>query len=185
MNLLGTCTASTGGGCVIGDQFDGGEVDVYGLEATFGTDLAQAFGADLEVPFSATYTLTQSEFKSAFNSGFDPWGDVAEGDELPYVADHQLFLTLGVEGARWGGEFAMLYQSERRTVAGQGPIAADERLDPHTVFDFAGHLELFDGVRVIGKVENMFNETYVAAARPAGLRPGLPRTFWVGVDAAF
>ena len=31
-NLLGTCTASTGGDCEIGDQYDGGKVRVHGLE---------------------------------------------------------------------------------------------------------------------------------------------------------
>ncbi len=181
-NLLGTCTASTGGNCTIGDQFDGGAVDVYGLEFVAAADVAAWIDAPIALPISAVYTLTQSEFKSSFDSNFDPWGDVAVGDELPYVADNQLFLTAGAEAERWGGEIAMLYQSERRTVAGQGAIVADERLDPHMVFDFSGYVELFDGVKIRGKLENMFNEVYVAADRPAGLRPGLPRTFWVGVD---
>ncbi|GAB4521341.1 MAG: TonB-dependent receptor [Parvularculaceae bacterium] len=183
-NLLGTCTASTGGNCEIGDQFDGGEVDVLGLEFVAAADAAAWLSGSFTLPVSATYTYTDAEFKTSFESGFDPWGDVAAGDELPYVARHQLFLTAGVEGPRWGGEIAMLYQSERRTEAGQGAIPADERLDPHTVFDFSGHYEIAQGVRLRGKIENMFNETYIAAARPAGLRPGLPRIFWVGVDVA-
>ncbi len=39
-NLLGTCTASSGGNCTIGDQFDGGDVDVMGLELTASWDAA-------------------------------------------------------------------------------------------------------------------------------------------------
>lgn len=181
-NLIGTCTASTGSNCIIGDQFDGGDVNVYGLEVVSTIDATKWIDAPFALPLSAVYTLTQAEFQSAFSSGFGPWGNVAAGDELPYVADHQLFLTAGVEGERWGGEIAMLYQSERRTVAGQGTIPAAQLLDAHTVFDFSAYLELFEGVKVRGKIENMFNEVYIAANRPAGLRPGLPRTFWVGVD---
>ncbi len=184
-NLIGTCTASTGGNCVIGDQFDGGDVNVYGLEFVGAIDAAKWIDAPFAIPLSAVYTLTQTEFQTSFSSGFGPWGAVAVGDELPYVADHQLFLTAGVEGEQWGGEIAMLYQSERRTVAGQGAIPVAEKLDAHSVFDFSAYVELFEGVKIRGKLENMFNEVYVAANRPAGLRPGLPRTFWVGVDLSF
>ncbi|MFQ5564478.1 MAG: TonB-dependent receptor family protein [Parvularculaceae bacterium] len=183
-NLLGTCTASTGGTCTIGDQFDGGDVDVYGLELTAAADLSDWIDAPFHLPVSAVYTLTQTEFKSTFESDFDPWGNVVAGDELPYVADNQLFLAAGAEGARWGVEWTMLYQSERRAFAGQGPIPANELLDAHTVFDFSGYVEAVDGVRVRGKVENVFNEVYIAADRPAGLRPGLLRAFWVGVELA-
>ncbi|MHA7873086.1 MAG: TonB-dependent receptor domain-containing protein, partial [Hyphococcus sp.] len=183
-NLLGTCTASTGGNCFIGDQFDGGEVDVYGLEFVAATDAGSWIDSTFAIPLSAVYTFTQAEFQTAFESDFDPWGDVEVGDSLPYVADHQLFLTAGVEHDRWGGEIAMLYQSERRATAGQGPIPEAELLDAHTVFDFTGYLEVIDGVRLLGKLENMLNEVYIAAEQPAGLRPGLPRTFWVGVDVA-
>ncbi|PQA87346.1 TonB-dependent receptor family protein [Hyphococcus luteus] len=180
-NLLGTCTASTGGGCAIGDQFDGGDVDVYGLELTVGADAAAWTGAPFALPLSAIYTYTHGEFQTAFSSGYEPWSDVSVGDELPYLADHQLFLTAGVEGDRWGGELAMLYQSERRTVAGQGPIADGEKLDAHTVFDLSAYVRVFDGVSLRGKIENLFDEDYIAAHQPAGLRPGLPRTFWIGL----
>lgn len=181
-NLLGTCTESTGGTCTIGDQFDGGEIDVYGLELVATADASRWVDLPFRLPLSAVYTLTQTEFKNTFESDFDPWGNVTAGDELPYVADNQLFLTAGAEGDRWGIEWAMLYQSERRAFAGQGPIPADELLDSHTVVDFSGYVEVLDGVRVRGKVENVFDEVYIAAERPAGLRPGLPRAFWVGVD---
>lgn len=183
-NLLGTCTASTGGGCSIGDQFDGGDVNVYGLELVAASDAGAWTGAPFAIPLSAVYTYTHGEFQTAFSSGYEPWGDVSVGDELPYLADHQLFLTAGVEGESWGGEIAMLYQSERRTAAGQGPIAEAERLDAHTVFDLSAYIGILDGVKLRGKIENLFDEDYIAAHQPAGLRPGLPRTFWVGVDLA-
>ncbi len=184
-NLLGTCTASTGGGCAIGDQFDGGDVNVYGLELVAAADAGRWAGAPFSIPLSAVYTFTRGEFQTSFSSGYEPWGNVSAGDELPYLAGHQLFLTAGLEGDRWGGELAMLYQSERRTIAGQGVIAEAEKLDPHTVFDLSVYVSLIEGVKLRGKIENLFDEVYVAADQPAGLRPGLPRTFWAGVDLSF
>ena len=82
-NLVGTVTDSTGGGGAIGDQFDGGEVRVSGLE--LGTGNEWQLG-QVTIPFSLEYTwTTEAEFKSAFESNFDPWGDVEVGDELPYM----------------------------------------------------------------------------------------------------
>lgn len=184
-NLVGTCTASTGGGCDIGDQFDAGEVDVRGIELTGGLDAGKFINAPFAIPLTVVYTLTDASFQNSFSSNFDPWGDVVAGDELPYVADHQLVLAAGVEGDRWGMEAGMFYQSERRAIAGQGDVPELEKLDAHTVVDISGWIEIVEGVKIRGKLENVFDEVYVAAQRPAGFRPGLPRTFFVGADISF
>jgi Fe(3+) dicitrate transport protein len=54
-NLVGTVTESTGGGGEIGDQFDGGEVKVSGLElsGTYNWSLKS-----VDVPFELRYTWT-------------------------------------------------------------------------------------------------------------------------------
>jgi Fe(3+) dicitrate transport protein len=31
------------------------------------------------------------------------------------------------------------------------------------------------------KIDNLLDETYIAARRPSGARPGLPRTAYVGI----
>ncbi|MCI4643964.1 MAG: TonB-dependent receptor [Hyphomonadaceae bacterium] len=184
-NLLGTCTASSGGGCSIGDQFDGGDVDVAGLELTARWDAANLFDTDLSLPVSLVYTYTAAEFKAAFESSYEPWGDVEAGDELPYVSDNQLTLTAGIEDTRWGVQLSGNYVSEARARAGQGAIPAGQVIDARWVADAAAWFDLSDNLRLRVKAENLFDEVYVASIDPAGLRPGKPQEVLFGLDVSF
>lgn len=184
-NLLGTCTASTGGGCTIGTQFDGGEVDVKGIELTAGYDAASLLGTRLSVPLAAIYTYTDAEFKTSFASGFGPWGTVTAGDELPYVPKHALTLSAGLEGEGWRANVIANYASETRSVAGRGAIPVNRRIDERIILDFSTEVEIAPGVSLIGIAENLTDEVYVAAFAPAGARPGKPRTILGGVRFTF
>ncbi len=178
-NLVGTVTESTGGGGEVGDQFDGGEVLVSGIE--FSAGLSWSAG-DLDIPLDLKYTWTnEAEFRDAFDSGFDPWGEVEVGDELPYIPEHQLRVTAGLLGYRWSANIAANYIGEMRTVAGQGPLEPLESVDSHIVWDLVGNWQFTERLSSYVKVDNLFDNTYVAARRPAGVRPGLPRTAYLGV----
>lgn len=180
-NLLGECTNSAGGSeCDIGDAFNAGEVDVYGLEAT----LDYAFEAGgLRVPVSAAYTWTKSEIKSTFTDSF--FGSVTAGDSLAYVPEHQFTLTVGLEGDGWGMDALLNSVSETSNIANQGVIPADELIEGRTLVDLAAWYAISDGVRLRVKAENLFDETYVAARRPYGLRPGKPRELFAGISVDF
>lgn len=184
-NLLGACTASSGGGCTIGDQFNGGDVDVKGLEVTASWDAASILDTDISIPLSLVYTLTDAEFQTSFESDYEPWGDVVAGDELPYIADQQLTLNAGVETGRWGANLSGNYVSDARARAGQGPIAARELIEARWVADMAIWVDLTDRIRLHAKAENLFDEIYVASIDPAGLRPGKPFEFMMGVEISF
>ncbi len=178
-NLVGTVTESTGGGGDIGDQFDGGEVIVSGLEfsAAYGFSLGQ-----LQVPLSLRYTFTnEAEFQNAFESGFEPWGDVEVGDELPYVPEHQWRLSGGLSSEDWRFDVSASYVDDMRSVAGQGPIADGNRVESHIVWDLVASFEFTKQLSTYVKVDNLFDETYASSLRPAGYRPGLPRTAYVGL----
>ena len=177
-NLVGTVTDSTGGGGQIGDQFDGGEVVVQGLELSGGYSFS---AGRVEIPLALKYTwTTEAEFKNGFESDFDPWGDVEPGDELPYIPEHQYRLTAGVLADKFSANIAANYVGKMRTVAGQGAFIPAESIDAHTVWDFAARWNFTDRLAAYVKVDNLFDETYIAARRPAGVRPGLPRTGYVG-----
>lgn len=178
-NLVGTVTSSTGGGGQIGDQFDGGEVTVAGFELS-GALTATAGG--MEVPLQVQYTwTTQAEFQSGFESDFDPWGDVEPGDELPYIPEHQLRASAGLKSESWGVDLSAAYVGRMRSTAGQGPFGPSESVDAHVVWDFVARWRFADNLSTYVKVDNLFDEVYVASRRPAGLRPGLERTAYVGV----
>jgi len=177
-NLVGTVTESTGGGDV-GEQFDGGEVVVSGLE------LSSSYKWNtgrIEVPISLQYTwTTEAGFESAFDSNFDPWGDVKVGDDLPYIPEHQLRAMTGVVAEQWRVNLAASYIGKLRTKAGQGSFDETESVDARVVWDLMAAWQFTPRLSTYVKVDNLLDETYIAARRPAGVRPGLPRTAYLGV----
>jgi Fe(3+) dicitrate transport protein len=178
-NLVGTVTDSTGGGGEIGDQFDAGEVRVAGIEISAGYNFR--FG-NVDVPLGLRYTWThESDFQNAFESGFEPWGEVEVGDELPYIPEHQLRSTVGLEANQWRVNLAASYMGEMRNKAGQGAYDPAESVDSHVVWDFMASWQLSENLSTYVKVDNLLDETYIAARRPAGVRPGLPRTAYLGL----
>ena len=184
-NLLGSDLAA-GGGTGSTDQFNAGEVHVYGLEASASADLAAALRlGGLRLPARLAYTFTDATFRSEFASSFSPWGNVEVGDEVPYVARHQAAASIGVEWARYGADLRAAYIGDRRDRAGSGAIPEAQKLPGHLVVDFSGNVVVDGRTSVFGSVRNVFDEVYVAAQRPAGFRPGLPRTFLLGVRTSF
>jgi Fe(3+) dicitrate transport protein len=182
-NLVGTVTASTGGSGQIGDQFDGGEVTVQGIELIAGYGWSNLGGRGLDLPVSLTYTwTTEAEFNSAFESGFEPWGDVQVGDELPYLPQHQLRAAAGLGNDTWSVNLAAGFLGRMRTVAGQGAYIPSETVNSHVVWDLLARWHFTEALSAYVKVDNLFDETYVAARRPAGVRPGLERTAYVGLS---
>ena len=187
-NLLGECTLSSGcSGGATGDQFNAGEVDAYGIEFALGYDAAPVFKMreDISFPINFNYTFTQTEFQNSFVSSFDEWGNVSSGDELPYIPEHQFFISAGVATPKWEINVAGKYVDEMRTQAGSGSIPPNQGTDEHFIVDVAGEYELFDNTRLFGTVDNLFDTEYVAARRPAGARPGKPLTALAGIKFEF
>jgi len=181
-NLIGTCTASTGGGCTIGAQFAGGAVNILGLETMVQWDAGAMLGTSLQVPISLVHTWTDAEFQTSFASAFAPWGTVTAGDKLPHLPEHQWTLGIGVGDGTNRIDLLANYVSETRETAGSGAIAANDRIDSRVIFDIAGKFELTDGLFLKGRVENLFDDVYNVSFSPAGARPGKPQTFWIGME---
>ena len=184
-NLLGADTLSSGG-TGSGDLHNGGAAHTFGLETVFHHDFGAASGAGPSVPFSLTYTWTHAEFRSNFDSSFDGWGNnVARGDELPYVAPHQVALHAGLVGERWSGFAAVTWSDRMRTEAGQGPLPSGTGTDAHVRVDLTVKRAFASGLGGFVQARNLTDEIYRVARRPAGLRPGLPRSILAGVSWHF
>ncbi|MGD1976428.1 MAG: TonB-dependent receptor [Gammaproteobacteria bacterium] len=181
-NLVGTVTESTGGGGDIGAQFDGGEAHVTGLEllGSYRYDGLGRFG--LEVPVELNWTWTaEAEFDNSFESDYDPWGVVESGDELPYIPEHQGRLYTGLLHRLWQLNLNVTYTDKVRTRAGSGSLPSDEATDNAVVVDLAAAWHATRWLDVVLRVDNLFDEDYIVARRPAGVRPGRDRTAMLGL----
>lgn len=182
-NLLGIETVS-GGGTTETELFNGGAVEVKGLESMFSLDLTQV--GSWRIPLDGSYTYTTSEFKSSFSSDFADWEPgVTAGDELPYLPENQLRVGIGATNDIWSINLSTNYVSEMRTKAGQGAIPVGQGTDDRTVLDLSLSYMAFGKYRVYAQVRNLTDEVYIVSRRPYGLRPGLDRTFLMGLSANF
>ncbi|MDZ4748806.1 MAG: hypothetical protein SH808_09980, partial [Saprospiraceae bacterium] len=74
---------------------------------------------------------------------------------------------------------------EMRTSPGQGDIPVNEKTDSYLAFDASAVYHLNNYFSVFTNATNFTNEVYNVARRPAGLRPGMPATFNVGLKVNF
>ncbi|MBA6328821.1 TonB-dependent receptor [Colwellia sp. MB02u-6] len=182
-NMHGNCTASQG--CDeenIGNQYNAGAVKVSGLEVKTGYQFA---AGTLSIPIDLTYTFTTTEFRNAFQSGLDTWGNVLTGDELPYVPENQLQFTVGLVGEQWRSDILVRYVDEMRTTAGQGAIAADQSIDSHTVVDMVAHYNLADNQEITLNIDNLLDKQYIATRTHGSIMAGKPRSLTLGYKYSF
>jgi len=182
-NLLGAETLS-GGGTGQGELFNGGAVEVSGVEFLARTSLVR--GRGWSFPLSLTYTYTQSEFMSSFKTAFEDWApEVQRGDHLPYLPEHQGSLSLGLNRGPFAGTLSLRALSAMRTSAGQGPMLNAESVPGHEVLDLGVSWQFPRSIQLQLQVRNLGDEDYAVARRPAGLRPGMPRSLLLGLSSRF
>ena len=180
-NLAGTCTFSSG--CAksqIDLGFNAGEVNIWGIEA----QLSKTFITDIQgrwrIPMSLTYTFTDSEVQNSFSSPQPELKDVAKGDQLPYIPEHQLVLKVGLVANDWQLDIAMKYVSSMRTIAGQGKPTSSNITDDQTVVDLSANYQWSNNQQLFFTIDNLFDDDAIVARRPFGARPGKPRSLMIG-----
>jgi Fe(3+) dicitrate transport protein len=183
-NLLGTDLQAGGGGGTT-DLYNGGAAQSHGVELLISYDLIAKEYNKYRLPLTFSYTYTDAFFKNSFASTFGDWGTVVEGDRLPYIAENQLFAMLSLESDKFAVSLSARYMDKVRTQAGQGDFNPSETISSYVILDASASYNLQKGVALFGSVTNLTNETYIAARRPYGLRPGMPRAFITGIKANF
>ncbi len=178
-NVLGTATLASGTDGT-GQLFNGGAADIWGLEASASLDLAPA-SAGVRLPVLLAYTFTHARFRTSFESEFDAWGAVQAGDEMPYLSRHQLFGSIGAAGESWRLGIEVTAASAMRTSAGRGVIPDGSGTEAHATLGVKGEYRMAKWGALFAGVQNLTDARFIVARRPAGTRPGLPRTIEAGI----
>lgn len=184
-NLLGSDLAASGGTGSL-DLFNAGEATVKGLELLLNYDLLS--GNDktkLRLPLTFSYTLTDASFDSDFDSDDGIYGQVMNGDQIPYIAKNQFNLTAALENGVFNISLSGRYTDAFRTLAGSGSIPDEFKVGSNFIVDFAARYYYSPRVTIFTNVINLFDSAYEVARVPAGLRPGAPFMINAGVGYTF
>lgn len=182
-NLLGSDLAA-GGGSGTNEQFNAGEVHVLGTEFSLSMNL-MAESSDLQLPVHVNYTFTSSTFQNSFNSSYDPWAEVSEGDEMPYLPKHQGGISISALYKKFDLNFSGGGTGKMRTVAGQGSIEDNLSTDSYVIADLSVGYQFNKTANLFIDIRNITDKTYIVSRRPAGVRPGLPRMLLGGIKLEF
>ncbi|HET7545736.1 MAG TPA: TonB-dependent receptor [Polyangiaceae bacterium] len=178
-NLTDICTLSSG--CVdagLDQQYDAGKARIYGLEAYVQSE--PELGA-VKFPLSLAYTLTRTEFQNSFSSEDPVFGEVKQGDEIPYVPRHQLNALLAAEYGPASAYGTATYVSGMREQAGSAPLNQVLATDKQFVVDIGAKYRILRWLDIYCNVRNLFNELDLVSRRPFGARPNAPRMLQIGV----
>ncbi len=181
-NLLGSDLAASGGSGS-GLLYNGGAVLARGVEFNISYDLRGRSKHGASLPVSLIYAFTKANFLNSFESEYEPWGVVQAGDELPYIPRHTLTLQSAWQNANTRVELRYNYQSAMRSRAGSGALQPAYATEAHFTLDVSVHQQLNKHFTIYLSGNNITNSVYIAARRPAGVRPGAPRILRLGLSA--
>ena len=171
--LLGSDAASSGGSGT-GELFNGGAAQISGIEGQWAGQLGK-----WNLQTSATYT--RAIFTESFNSEFDGWGNVKEGDVLPYLPALQANAQVLYESGKWNTGLQIQALSARKSAS-----ELDEYdLPAALVANYSINYQFNKVFTVQAGIQNMTNTRHIVAARPAGYRTFTPRMWTLGLALDF
>ena len=178
-NLVGECTASSGGSdCTIGDTFNGGAAMVKGLE--FSLNNRFDLGSSVSMPIAFVYTYSDAQFDSTFDSEF--FGDVEAGDDIPYIPEQQMTLTVGLEQGDVRLNASVNYVD---AVCVNASCGAFEKTEDSTTLDLSANYQVNSDLSVFARLENATGEESIVGRQPYGARPNKARTAAMGMRLSF
>lgn len=182
-NLKGICTFSSGCTGPLNQEFNGGQVDISGVELSASSDIK--FDNGLKLPIAVAYTYTDSEFQNSFLSDFSQWGNVSAGDELPYLPNHQLNIQLSLQAATWQLAASFKVLSEMLESSGTETELTGLRTESAIQLDLSAWYQYNQQMKLYLKLDNATDEAQIVSRRPFGARPGKPRQIIAGIKYQF
>lgn len=182
-NLKAVCTVSSSCNKVLGQEFNGGEVNVNGIEASLNTHFELISG--INMPIRVAYTYTKAEFQNDFHSTFSQWGNVSKGDALPYLPENQLSIEIALESENWRAALLFKHQDEMQEAAGTATELSGFVTEELQSIDFSSWYRFAPELKAYVKLDNVTDESSIVSRRPFGARPGKPRQAIVGLKYSF
>tara|TARA_A100001234_G_scaffold159462_1_gene140836 strand:+ start:428 stop:2614 length:2187 start_codon:yes stop_codon:yes gene_type:complete len=172
-NLLGNDLAATGGFGEM-DPFNAGKALVNGFEVLLNTSISKY------VPISFSYTLTDAKFLTSFGSTQDIWGEVNNGDQIPYIPKHQLSSSLSYRISKLDINLNASYNGKFSTLAN-----GTEEISSYLILDLSMKYRIKKDIFLKSKILNLLDKKYAVSKAPAGLRPGHPFGIYTGIEYKF
>ncbi len=181
-------------GAGLGDPANGGEAEVYGIEAQITYDPAVASGQAYRVPMyiSATWTSATLQENLATDTGnvyTDFRGGDETGNDIPYIPEWKLAAGVGVDFTQWGAFLDATWTSEMYGTGGnysdQVVSSREGEIDEMFLVDLSAWYQINDNWRLIGGVYNIFDEVGVVSRLPEGPRTNQGRNLYCGFEVQF
>jgi Fe(3+) dicitrate transport protein len=181
------------GGAGTGEDENFGEVRSIGAEFHASFDLGLARRWSFSNPWFITFTYTSAEQRNDAQST-DPesiFSFGAKGNAVPYIPEYQLTVGSSVDFARWGASVTANLVDDTFTSAnnasaeinGAGvPDARFGKTDAFEVVDLSVYAKPREQIKLFAGVHNLFDDEYIVSRQPHGPRPGLPRSWFVGME---
>lgn len=177
-------------------SLNGGSAEVFGIESLIEYDHGREANLGFGLPVYASLTYTNAEFANmrgtlAPNAGTFAGG--RNGNEIPYIPEWRFAAGVAYVAEKWRVNLDAAYVStswgtgynDDPRPAGSNPSAIDGKVDSLLIFDLTGHYQVTDNVRLVGGVQNLFDERGIISRAPLGSRANAPQTIFAGVEASF
>jgi Fe(3+) dicitrate transport protein len=175
---------------------NGGSAEVWGVESLVEYDHAQANHWGFGLPVYASLTYTHAEFAhmgGVLANGAGTFAGGRNGNDIPYVPEWKLASGISFVREKWrvnldasylSSMWGTGYNGDPRAV-GTNPSIIDGKIDSLLIFDLTGHYQLTDNVRLVGGIQNLFDERGAISRAPLGVRTNAPQTIFAGFEATF
>lgn len=175
---------------------NGGAADVWGIESVVEYDHGRKQNWAFGLPVYASVTYTNAEFSGMsgiLSSAAGTFAGGRDGNDIPYIPEWKFATGIGLTRDKWAIHLDASYIStswgtgynDDPRPAGSNPSAMDGKIDSLLVFDLTGHYQLTDEVKLVGGIQNLFDERAIVSRAPLGARSNAPQMIFAGFEAQF
>ncbi len=168
-----------------------GEATVYGIEAAVGYDVGIDKGLAFNIPMyvSATWTSAELDSNVAVGGAENIYAGGTPGSDIPYVPDWKIAAGIGVEFEKWGANLDITYTSSTFGTANNFRSPTNSQIegaiDAAFLVDLSGYYQATENIKIVGGIQNLFDEEILTSRIPIGARAGAPRSIFGGFELSF